>query len=1149
MMLTRASLTDPAICPVCGSPLAGPRCSTCGALLTSPEATLVWQLSQQIAGLLADRDAAIGQLRATAGRPTGPAVGPAAGSAAPQQAVPQWAAPVPAAPQPGPVAPPRPTWFARLGVHGLLLSVGALLLAVAAIAFLVYSWQLMGLPLRAAVIGVVTAAVLGAAGRMRPTVPDAAEAIGWLGVVLVLADAWAVRSTGLIGADQVPSAAYAAGAAAVSALVLAGWAALSGVRAGSISASALGPAALTLAGVQAGPPALAGQGLALGLLAACALTLLRAHLSLALMAERQLLRVVAGGALGLAVLVSISVPAAGDGPYGWAAVVLAMAGLLALAQAGADQNPDQGPDQTAVPARAWSLTAGAVLAVAAAEAGQAIARRFTVVPGAWIDADGTAAAGLSPWALLPMLGAALVVVTAKAPAIRRLGRAYTAADPAQLLAGSAAVAAVLAVPAVAHATLGVVQTLVAAAPAWRFSAATAVDGLSAGTAITTSRGWLTAVGGLLLLTAWTAALARPAGPLREPARRAAMLAAAGVVVVLPLAGWMPVWGSVVALFVIGSAAAPTRAWPLGAVTITVAVVLSWVSPDLSAAATGAGAAALLLARRRVVRGTEPAPAALAAAGTAAGLIAGHSALLQVGMAGRDALLVLALAAAGVLAALISSPRGLLPAGGGRAAWRADDRLAAAAPAALAVLAGPWVRGLPEGGWRAPLLTLAVLGVLAAAAVAPVRPVARRAPVLPRFGAAAFVPVAGLFAVQGVDLLGAALPTCLVLAGTVAAGGAALTLLVLLRPVLPRGRRLAAELGLLGTGLVSLGLVGQPAEPIGSDDPSGRLWLVLLLVGAAAAMIATAPDRARVRWLAGLLLTGSSWARLAASGVSVVEAYTLPPAAVLLGLSLWHLRRAAPAAGSPAPRLFAQVAALALTPSVLAAWSGSALRPVLLLCAGAVLTVLGALLWRRESTGGARTGPTLATIGALTAAATAGVRVLAGLGPVLGEAVELTAAEAWTLPAAAIVLAAGILTGWGWQAAGQPAAWWPASWPSSWLAIGPGLAMLLLPSLCLLLVNGTSHTGPVRVALIAALAGTAVFLGAVRRLQAPVLLGAGTLAVTGLVYLVPWIASIQAQLPPWVPLAIAGLALVLLGATYERRLRQVKDLRLLIAALR
>jgi hypothetical protein len=142
--------------------------------------------------------------------------------------------------------------------------------------------------------------------------------------------------------------------------------------------------------------------------------------------------------------------------------------------------------------------------------------------------------------------------------------------------------------------------------------------------------------------------------------------------------------------------------------------------------------------------------------------------------------------------------------------------------------------------------------------------------------------------------------------------------------------------------------------------------------------------------------------------------------------------------------------------------------------------------------------------------------------------EVTLPEAYVLPAAAAALAAGLAARRG-----------PLR-PGSWLAYGPGLALALLPSL-VLAVDG--H-GLVRPLLLSGGALAVLLVGARARLQAPLVLGAGTLVGLAADAVLP----VAAQLPRWVSVGGAGLLLLWLGATAERRLARLHHLRHQLAEL-
>ncbi|MCO6693250.1 MULTISPECIES: SCO7613 C-terminal domain-containing membrane protein [Streptomyces] len=139
---------------------------------------------------------------------------------------------------------------------------------------------------------------------------------------------------------------------------------------------------------------------------------------------------------------------------------------------------------------------------------------------------------------------------------------------------------------------------------------------------------------------------------------------------------------------------------------------------------------------------------------------------------------------------------------------------------------------------------------------------------------------------------------------------------------------------------------------------------------------------------------------------------------------------------------------------------------------------------------------------------------------------VTHPEAYTLPVSVIACAVGLL-----RRRTDPEA-------SSWTAYGPGLGVTLGPSL-LALWSDPHWQRPL---LLGAAALAVTVTGAVRRLQAPLLLGGGTLALVALHELAPPVAQVFDALPRWSVPALAGLLLLALGATYEQRLRDARRLR-------
>ncbi|WP_371646336.1 hypothetical protein OG974_11215 [Streptomyces sp. NBC_00597] len=141
-------------------------------------------------------------------------------------------------------------------------------------------------------------------------------------------------------------------------------------------------------------------------------------------------------------------------------------------------------------------------------------------------------------------------------------------------------------------------------------------------------------------------------------------------------------------------------------------------------------------------------------------------------------------------------------------------------------------------------------------------------------------------------------------------------------------------------------------------------------------------------------------------------------------------------------------------------------------------------------------------------------------------------EAYTLPVTAAALAVGFL-----RRRRDARA-------SSWAAYGPGLGATLLPSL--IAAWGDAHWLRPLLLGLAALAVT--LLGAHRRLQAPLLLGGAALAAVAVHELAPYVVQVVDALPRWLPPALAGLLLLVVGATYEKRLRDARRLRAALGRL-
>ncbi|MFF0337170.1 SCO7613 C-terminal domain-containing membrane protein [Streptomyces fimicarius] len=140
--------------------------------------------------------------------------------------------------------------------------------------------------------------------------------------------------------------------------------------------------------------------------------------------------------------------------------------------------------------------------------------------------------------------------------------------------------------------------------------------------------------------------------------------------------------------------------------------------------------------------------------------------------------------------------------------------------------------------------------------------------------------------------------------------------------------------------------------------------------------------------------------------------------------------------------------------------------------------------------------------------------------------EVSFPEAYTLPVTVPALVVGFL-----RRRKDPEA-------SSWTAYGPGLAATLLPSLAV----AWTDTDWFRPLLLGGAALVVTLLGARHRLQALLVLGGAVLALDGLHELAPYVVQVAGALPRWLPPALAGLLLLVVGATYEQRLRDARRLK-------
>ncbi|WP_308211769.1 SCO7613 C-terminal domain-containing membrane protein [Nocardiopsis dassonvillei] len=161
-------------------------------------------------------------------------------------------------------------------------------------------------------------------------------------------------------------------------------------------------------------------------------------------------------------------------------------------------------------------------------------------------------------------------------------------------------------------------------------------------------------------------------------------------------------------------------------------------------------------------------------------------------------------------------------------------------------------------------------------------------------------------------------------------------------------------------------------------------------------------------------------------------------------------------------------------------------------------------------------------------------MLAALWTVL-SAWDVAVPEAYTVPPALAALAVG----WEWsRRAAEP--------PSSWAAHGGGLALLFLPTVVLVL----AEDGMVwRVPAVLVLGLAVTVWGLRRRLQAALVMGGLVLVATSLRAFGPPLWDLTRLVPNWVPFAVAGVLLLVIGARYEANLERVRRLGRLVAGMR
>lgn len=116
---------------------------------------------------------------------------------------------------------------------------------------------------------------------------------------------------------------------------------------------------------------------------------------------------------------------------------------------------------------------------------------------------------------------------------------------------------------------------------------------------------------------------------------------------------------------------------------------------------------------------------------------------------------------------------------------------------------------------------------------------------------------------------------------------------------------------------------------------------------------------------------------------------------------------------------------------------------------------------------------------------------------------------------------------------------------TWPTIGPALALLTIPSL----LHDFGPSALWRVVALGVVAVALVAWGAMRRLQAPLVLGAAVLLVHAVAQLWPWIAAIYEATEWWLWAGVAGILLILIAVRYEKQKIALRKAFVAIADLR
>ncbi|KRF30980.1 SCO7613 C-terminal domain-containing membrane protein [Yonghaparkia sp. Soil809] len=1179
-------------CPACLAPLRDARCARCGLDLTQPSAIELARVSQQAADLLDARVALIGRIRREGAAAV--AVPGASASAAPASPAPAESAvaPPPSLALPGMPAPTSPR-SGRSSIQIALIIIGISLLSVFAIFGLVYAFLTYGQTVRMLIVAAGTLATLAAAAALsRRGLSATAEGIAALGTIVLVLDAWALRENDPRGLGTQPELAYWGAALIVVGLICVLWSRLGRLHAPALGAALLVPlgAAMLathlaeLLDAQWGSTILAGASTAVGGIVGAAAAL--AH---PVLTSRETPGIARGArliavltAIGLGTVAASAITLGLDDATATLVLSIALA-LVALAHAAlVARVADAGHS-----IERWLAAATGALAVLAAVAGSAIG-------AARLPAGDTAV-----W--LPLLvatGIAVVLelgVARREPSPRAVALRTALITAAALAAAAAGIAAIVGLGAAAEAALaatsplgtlttstivdpepvipaalaGLLLALGFVAAGWaalgvlraRARALTAVGGVLAVAAVPLLGTWIAIIVVLSVLAIGASLLLHASGRFDSHDDRRAVQA-----LLAPLAV-----GSAVLVLLI--APAVTGGWIIGTAVAVTAVAICRslpAHPIVTAIAVATASAIVILA-------SIPLADDVARAGLLDGTIGGD------GSSPTIAPSTLALALSGVV---------LLAAQLGRV-QRTERRAASAVAVLLGALAALDLRAPALGAALAAAIGLGALVIVLIRS----RRGAHHSAVSPDERRLDGLIAAGLLPGLAVVLAGATLldATPGSVPSDVSGAVALLALIVVATTSLaahalraPDSRRRAVTdsvTAALGA-LVVLGSAtsGSTAALDGGDGAllllAGAILLLLLAIDRDG-LVGSHSRRRHLGWGALALGSLALWTQLTTTGENAPEPFVLPVAGIVLLVAarLAVVRRDDEGAPSHAVApLIALAALLAGAPLALASAEGPLLRA---LAVGVIASVVAlAVAWRARELDARIPGlastlaaATLVVLGVLTVVQSVDPAASAGAGglPIAEQmrgillviVLAAVAVGAWLAPegrerdmvsagsAGLGALAAGILGAGG---AADPVELVSLPIALALLAIGtlrlerderarsavwltPGLILLLVPSL----VAVDQDPALWRVVALGVVATAVAVGGAIRRLQAPLLIGAIVLLVHLLVQSWPLLEDIGRAVEWWLWLGLAGVVVVAIAARYERRLQNARDL--------